>query len=54
LSDNKWGGKAFGEFVLGWSDITTMDLKGIEPYVSSGFRYSFMKPRRQTLVNALF
>ena len=29
--------ETLGEFTFGWSDITTMDLKGIEPYVSSGF-----------------
>jgi len=47
------GEMGLGQFALGWNDITTMDLKGIEPYVSSGFMYSFMNPRRQTLGNAL-
>jgi hypothetical protein len=31
------GEKARRNFGLGWNDITAMDLKGIEPYVSSGF-----------------
>jgi len=47
------GVRELGEFALGWNDITTMDLKGIEPYVSSGFIQSFKKPNRQALVKVL-
>jgi hypothetical protein len=37
LSENIRREKTIGGYARGWNDITTMDLKGLESYVSSGF-----------------